>query len=426
MRILVADDDPITLRMLESAAKRWEYEVILAHDGTQAWQLLHQPPVPAMALLDWMMPGMSGLEICKKIRQGPDTEFIYTILLTANNLPEDISAGLDAGAHDYIVKPFDKEELRSRLAAGARVVKYEESLKRMNEALLRYSQEMESLAQKRAEQLVQADRMVFMGTMAAGIAHEIKNPLTIIQGNLTLFKRFWGAVGRTLHQAYYQNLKTPTPADPTPDMLQDILETAFNALQRIRKIVDGMRSFAHGRGGQVDWLTALQCAKDAIQICLPKTKHVGEVKIIAEEIPFQVKGNAVQITQVLVNLIANAADALAGTEHPELTVTIQARNRHLQFVVRDNGPGISPENLSQLWSPFFTTKPVGEGSGLGLPICQTIIEDHGGQIQVESVLGAGTAFTVDLPNAEEYERFAASKPPETPGPTDCRGGTHDF
>lgn len=410
MRILVADDDPITLRMLESAAKRWEYEVILARDGSQAWQLLHQPPVPAMALLDWMMPGMSGLEICKKIRLGPDTEFIYTILLTANNLPEDISAGLDAGAHDYIVKPFDKEELRSRLAAGARVVKYEESLKRMNEALLRYSQEMESLAQKRAEQLVQADRMVFMGTMAAGIAHEIKNPLTIIQGNLTLFKRFWGAVGRTLHQTYYQNLKNPTPADPTPDMLQDILETAFNALQRIRKIVDGMRSFAHGRGGQVDWLTALQCAKDAVQICLPKTKHVGEVKIIAEEIPFQVKGNAVQITQVLVNLIANAADALAGTEHPELTVTVQARNRHLQFVVKDNGPGISPENLSQLWSPFFTTKPVGEGSGLGLPICQTIIEDHGGQIQVESVLGAGTAFTVDLPNAEEYEHFAASRP----------------
>jgi signal transduction histidine kinase len=399
MRILLADDDLITLRLLENTLKRRNYETILAHDGQEAWELLHQPPIPEVALLDWMMPHLNGIDITKRLRMEKDTEFVYIILLTSNDRPEDITAGLDAGANDYVTKPFDKDELKSRIAVGARVAEYEISLKRINAELKIYSLKMESLAQERAQQLVQADRMISLGTMAAGIAHEINNPLTIIQGNVGLLKGFWKNFGLASYEEY---LKTHSSLGyhPAGHEVTDMVETAENAVHRIRSIVDGMRSFSHGQGGKIEELFPLTCLTDAIQICLPKTKHLGGVKSRVEDIPFPVKGNPVQITQVLVNLIANAADALAGTPGPEIQVIIQPVDQTLQFAVKDNGPGIPPGALDELWSPFYTTKPVGKGTGLGLSICKKI---------VESAPGQGTTFFFNLHNEQDYDRIMSTR-----------------
>ena len=128
MRILIAEDDLVSRRLLEATLKKWEYEIVVACDGQQAWELLHQPDAPRLAILDWMMPGLDGVEVCRRMRAQPAEHPAYLILLTAKHTTSDIVAGLDAGADDYIVKPFQRDELRARVQVGERVVKLQEAL----------------------------------------------------------------------------------------------------------------------------------------------------------------------------------------------------------------------------------------------------------------------------------------------------------
>lgn len=127
-RILVADDDPVSLRILQRALQNWGHEVIIAKDGTEAWQVLTSPDAPRMAILDWMMPGMDGLTLCRRVRTVPATPARYLILLTARNDYADIVAGLEAGANDYVTKPFHHAELRARVRVGIRVQELQRKL----------------------------------------------------------------------------------------------------------------------------------------------------------------------------------------------------------------------------------------------------------------------------------------------------------
>lgn len=122
MRVLIAEDDPISRRLLEATLSRWGYQVIACPDGTTAWQALQQPDAPSLAILDWMMPGMDGVLVCQEIRKRAREPYTYLILLTAKHEKSDIITGLEAGADDYIIKPFDANELRMRLRAGRRIL----------------------------------------------------------------------------------------------------------------------------------------------------------------------------------------------------------------------------------------------------------------------------------------------------------------
>lgn len=406
MRLLLADDDLISLRLLENLLKKSNHEPVLANNGNEAWSQIMASPPPDIVILDWMMPGLDGLEITKKLRQIESDFFIYIILVTANSLPEDITAGLDAGANDYITKPFNKDELKSRIAVGCRVVAYEKSLKTMNNELRRFSSEMEQLAQQRAQQLVQADRMVTLGTMAAGIAHEINNPLTVIHGNLGLIKGFWKSFGDKAYRDFCHANQDSDDFRPDPDDITDMIQTAALSTKRIRSIIDGMRSFAHGQGGQIEEVDLKSCVNDAIQICAPKSKHLLHgVQCELNDLPFSVKGNPVQITQALVNLIGNAIDAIVDIRAAKIEVLLGFQNNHVELFIKDNGSGIPEEKLEDLWSPFYTTKPVGKGTGLGLAITRKIILEHGGDISVQSKQGQGTVFRINLPNSHDFDAY---------------------
>jgi DNA-binding response OmpR family regulator len=122
MRILIAEDDTISLRVLESALTKWGHDVLSVTTGTAALAALKQPDAPPLAILDWMMPEMDGVEVCRQIRPILAERFLYILLLTARGRKTDIVAGLEAGADDYLIKPFDCEELRARLNAGIRIM----------------------------------------------------------------------------------------------------------------------------------------------------------------------------------------------------------------------------------------------------------------------------------------------------------------
>ena len=121
-KILIAEDDPVSQRMLQSFLTKWGYEIIAVSSGTEALRILEGPDAPPLAVLDWMMPGMEGPEICREIRKDPERPYTYVLLLTARTQKEDLLKGLEAGADDYLTKPFDVQELRARLHVGRRIL----------------------------------------------------------------------------------------------------------------------------------------------------------------------------------------------------------------------------------------------------------------------------------------------------------------
>ena len=132
MRILIADDDRMSTMMLSRSLERWGFEVVVAHDGVSAWGHIEGSTPPALAIVDWMMPGIDGLELCRRIREAHLATPVYVILLTSRNSRQDLVAGLQAGADDYLTKPFDPDELQARIHVGQRTLALIANVKRLS------------------------------------------------------------------------------------------------------------------------------------------------------------------------------------------------------------------------------------------------------------------------------------------------------
>ena len=135
MKILIADDSIVSRHLLEVTLTRWGYEVVSASDGGQAWEILQRDDPPTVAILDWMMPGMTGLDVCRSVRKRAREPYTYILLLTSKGRREDLIEGMESGADDYISKPFDHNELNVRLRAGTRLVELQGELVATREAL---------------------------------------------------------------------------------------------------------------------------------------------------------------------------------------------------------------------------------------------------------------------------------------------------
>jgi diguanylate cyclase (GGDEF)-like protein len=182
MKILIAEDDVVTLRILRASLEKWGYDVVAAETGIEAWDALMRNDI-AIAILDWMMPGMDGIEVCRKARGIGDRDYVYIILLTAKEGKNDIVTGLDAGADDYMVKPFNKLELHSRIQVGERIVRLE---RRLQSALRKF------------EALSETDDLTQLcnhGTILKRLAEEMSRsqrenkPLSVIMADIDHFKR---------------------------------------------------------------------------------------------------------------------------------------------------------------------------------------------------------------------------------------------
>ncbi len=408
MLVLFADDD-ITMRMsVARYLEQWGYEAVIKTEGKEAYEFLMGRKAPCLAILDWMMPGMDGVDICRQLRQRPKgAPFIYHILLTAKTGKSHLIEGLEAGAHDFLRKPFDPDELRVRLDVGSRILAYEQMLSEKNDALACYARDMESLAEDRARQLLQADRMSTLGLMLAGVAHEIGNVLMAITANISEMLMLWPEIETVIKQ-YLEDADTKTDSSQLSillDEMPDILNGIDSGAQRAATILTSLQHYSRQSETAMKPMALRQIVAEALDLCrnrLKTTVHVVENH--DDSLPATLV-NEQRLLQVLVNLFINASDAMEGRRDAQLRIAT-LRDGHAAIIqVEDNGPGLPQDKLDTIWQPFFTTKAEGKGTGLGLSICRTIVEEHQGEITAENLPGGGARFVIRLPfSPDEFKQ----------------------
>ncbi len=400
MKVLIAEDDSISRRLLQMHLEKWGHQPAVAANGLRAWDLFSADDFP-IVISDWQMPEMDGLELLRRIRATARPHYVYFILLTALSEKADVVKGMEAGADDFIAKPFDREELRVRIRAGERILQLEQSLAEQNRAL-----------RETQAALVQVEKMASIGQLAAGVAHEINNPLAYVTNNVAVLRRDVLPAMALLakYRAARPHLEAAAPdlAAEAGRMEQEIdlaylqenasplFDKTLSGLERVRDIVTNLRDFARLDEAEFQEADLNASLASTLEILGHEIKQKGlRVETAFGKIP-RVLCHPGKLNQVFLNLLHNAVQACG----PGGRVSVTTRSDGPELVLielADDGCGIAPENLPNIFNPFFTTKPVGEGMGLGLSISYAIVRDHGGTIAVDSVPGRGSTFRIRLP-----------------------------
>jgi signal transduction histidine kinase len=377
-QLLVADDEPDMLQFIKSQLEE-HYQIIEAVDGQQAIDKASQF-LPDIILLDMMMPEKDGLQACREIRVRTSTRNIPIILLTARADEETKLAALEAGASDFLPKPFSTTELHVRIKNLVESFQYQRKLSKQNQLLestVEQLKETETL-------LVQTEKLASLGRLSAGIIHEINNPLNFATTGLFTLRK----IGRNL---------APEQKQEYDEILHDVEE----GVGRVKTIVSDLRSFSHHENDYLDHVPVENIVTSALRFL----SHEWKDKVnIEQTIPdgLSLYANKNKMIQVFVNLIQNSLDAIEEknfrNEHPAIWIEGREENGHCILIVRDNGEGIKPEVMDKIFDPFFTTKDVGDGMGLGLSICYQIIQGFEGHVAVKSDPGKYCEFKLDFPS----------------------------
>lgn len=280
----------------------------------------------------------------------------------------------------------------------------EENLKRMNEELERLVQDEVQKNREKDSFMLQQDKMASIGQLAAGVAHEINNPMGFIISNLgtleayvrqmTEYLRTAGSMVYGEAAAELAALRERLDIDYLLNDIGPLLHESQEGADRVKQIVQDLKDFARVDEATVKATDLNQCVRSTINIVRNELKYVASLDLQLPELPL-VRCNPQQINQVITNLLVNAAQAIEG--HGTITVMTKQDGDQAVLTIADTGKGIPPEIIQRIFDPFFTTKPVGKGTGLGLTISYDMVKKNGGDISVESSVGTGTIFTVRLP-----------------------------
>ncbi len=257
------------------------------------------------------------------------------------------------------------------------------------------------------KQLMQSERMASIGQLAAGVAHEINNPIGFILSNYETLAEYVEVLNNILNlyptieddstKSKLSEIWASEDVDFIREDLSELLVASKNGLNRVQEIVAGLKSFSHNNTASYIPMSLNDCVEDSIQLVWNELKYNCEIIRNLNDIP-EVVGNYGQIEQVIVNMLINAKHAMEDTG--VITLETKAEKECVVLIITDNGMGISEENIQKLFTPFFTTKAVGVGTGLGLSISYGILTDHGASIDVKSEVGKGTTFTITFPPFE--------------------------
>ncbi|MEM6448975.1 MAG: response regulator [Cyanobacteria bacterium P01_D01_bin.105] len=424
--VLIVDDNITNLKVLSTSLSEFGLDVLVAQSGESALKKI-QYAQPDLILLDVMMPGIDGFETCRQLKGDERYQAIPVIFMTALTDLTNKVKGLSLGAVDYISKPFHEAEVLSRVKIHLRLHHLNRVLAQKNQQLEREMQERSAYAehlqitlqdlQNTQMQLIQSEKMSALGKMVAGIAHEINNPMSFVYGNLMPLHDYVQDFSDLLSlyaqqcpepNALLQEKLNEVDLNFMQADIQRILKSMETGTQRVQEIVLSLQDFSHldqaGRKA-TDIHAGLDNTMLLLKHRLQATNHRPEIKLIKSygEIP-AVEGYPKSLNQVFLHILNNAIEALSAEQtEPAITISTdlspaESPSKFVRITISDNGAGIAKELQSQILNPFFTTKPIGDGTGLGLSVSHQIVtKQHRGHLRCVSQLGEGTQIVIELP-----------------------------
>ncbi|MGZ3691623.1 MAG: ATP-binding protein [Pseudobdellovibrio sp.] len=359
-KILLIDDDEddfVNIREIFSEISRSQYNLVWKSSYQDGIQSLKTETYDA-CLLDFRLGAKTGLELLHEInRSGPNCPIIF--LTGHSDFDLDLQA-MQVGASDYLIK----DQLSAPLLE--RSIRYS----------IKHAMDMEELRESKA-QILQQDRLASLGLLASSLAHEIGTPMGIIRSRAELAER-----------------------KSSDSSVKQDMQVVVTQIDRIAKLVNSLLHLARGSKSEHSASVNLnQVISDILNLIEPelKRKNIRLETAVADSV--NVKSEAGPLGQVILNLLVNAIHAIeekALVDNALIRIQVEEKTDSVKLVLHDNGSGISEENLSQIFKPFFTTKEIGKGSGLGLATSYKLVHSWGGSISVQSKSGSGTTFTISL------------------------------
>ncbi len=436
-KILIIDDDKGIRKIYQgilSAAPEvtTAYQVALAENGVKGIKLVNAAMSNnrpfAVAFIDMRMPGLNGTETIKQIWE-VDPE-IKIVLVTGFDeySPAEIIESIGRDDLFYLRKPFHHEEILQ----FARALTEEWNLKKnrdflelsltaANANLEKMNIDLKQKVEKQAALIVQTEKMASVGILAAGVAHEINNPISFINTNLSVVKNYCADITSlfekytdleiSLTQAnknnttkFIEDIKIFKEENDINSIIKDLNELAdesIDGVHRVKKIVTDLKIFSRIDETEYKHLDINNSIDTTLNIIWNELKYKVTIEKDYGKLP-EIKCFPQKISQVFMNLLINAGQSILKKGVIKISTKIISKgkretDRFVEIKISDTGIGIPKENISKLFDPFFTTKPVGKGTGLGLSITYEIIKTHNGEIRVTSKPGSGTEFTLQLP-----------------------------
>lgn len=397
MIVYIVDDSQLSRELLAAMVKEFGYTSRVFNSGEELLQELTQQEEPAILLIDWLMPGMSGISILKYLDEHKPKCFLYKIMVSSKKSSTEIANALESGADDYVSKPFDISELKARVSVGVRILGLWVEQERNREEIERYTTQLETLAEERAKQLVHADRLSTIGTMSAGIAHEINNPATFIAVNIQTLDENLPVLMKVISGE--GSVQEKKQAAMFCSFIPEILHEMRSGVDRIKVTASSIKEFLYKPMHGHSLFLLSKAVANVDKITKSRQKESGVTLLLREEFNGSVDGMQQEIEQVLINLVINAIDAIEETgTGGAVSLSTAASEEGVVITVEDTGPGIALEKREKLFTPFYTSKSVGKGTGLGLSISEKIVLDHKGKITIgDSGTLGGASFTIELP-----------------------------
>ena len=356
---LVVDDTPDIIRLVHNSL-RTHFKVISAEDGLKGLEMAMRER-PSLVIADLMMPGIDGLELTRKLRGSEATRHIPVLMLTAKGDLEDRVAGLETGVSAYLAKPFSPRELLTTARALVQ-------------------------AQETTADIVLTQRMDSLEIVAGGLAHEINNPLNYLKNALTRV--------RMDAEALLSGRLPKEELPRTEKRMREMFDLAESGIRRIAATVELMTSYSKaGFSRQLRPHDVYGAVREVVAMVLPATGRPVQVDLDLEG-DGTVECVPEEFNQVISNLVQNAIEAC-----PEIGGLVRVRGaregENLLLAVKDNGPGIRPEDAQRIFTPFFTTKGPGRGMGMGLTIVWRVVQSLGGTLEARP--GPGAEFVLRVP-----------------------------
>ena len=411
--IVVADDNADMRELLTFILGR-EFAVHLARNGLEALEQIERVD-PELVVSDIMMPEMTGIELCRILKSNPKTAATPIILVSSNAEGDRKVEGLELGADDYVTKPFHPKELVARARGLIRLRELQRQLEERNSAL---ESAMKGL--KSAEiQLVQSERLAAVGELAAGVAHEVNNPLNFARNSLRTLtimvdelSDYACAIGQleledaeklaeqasSITETYRETNVSQLAAD-----IKQLVEILGSGLDRTASLVSDLRDFA----GPSTHKRHPFDLTDAVRATLKLTESSFrddriEIRLHVENGCPLAFGDRSSMSQVVLNVVKNSAEAIKSRGRGgtiEVSICGSRDLDLLRLTISDDGPGVEHDIAERIFEPFFTTKSAGEGTGLGLAMCRRKLREYGGDIWIDTRCDRGAKFVIEIPKA---------------------------